>query len=86
MKHNKLKSEVLSNNAELIEERVRMEAFKIEAQSKIEWLQRKLEAKSDLFNKVAQERDKLKTESVTNNEKAAELIKLVEERVRMDAL
>ena len=86
MKHNKLKSEVLSNNAELIEERVRMEAFKIEAQSKIEWLQRKLEAKSDLFNKVAQERDKLKTESVTNNEKAAELIKLVEERLRMDAL
>ena len=72
--------------AELIKERVGMEAFKIEAQSKIEWLQKQLEAKSDLFNKVAQERDKLKTESVTNNEKAAELIKLVEERLRMDAL
>ena len=85
----RLKSEVQTNNeitAELIKERVGMEAFKIEAQSKIEWLQKQLEAKSDLFNKVAQERDKLQTESVTNNEKAAELIKLVEERLRMDAL
>ena len=57
--------------------------FKTESQSKIDYLQNQLEVKSNLITEVTQERDKFKSECLTNNGKVA---KLIEENLRMDAI
>ena len=85
----KLKTESVTNNEKaaelikLVEERLRMDALRTESQSKIDYLQNQLEVKSNLITEVTQERDKFKSECLTNNGKVA---KLIEENLRMDAI
>ena len=83
--NDKLKTECLTHEkkaADLIEERVRLDALNSESRSKIESLQKQLEEKDNSIKKVTQEKDKLKSECLTHEEKVVDLIA---ERVRLEA-